>query len=301
MTFLHLLLIVTGIVPREVQNEVHEWGVVVFEQNVSLMCGESWQDIDYYPDYYTDEMCAEAPVVWIHGQPFDKATFTVNTGEEAITLYYPEPNSVSSNRIEWEISTFSETIEATEEVLPEEVERYYDGPFYWAMDSWREVNSLVFNFQTQARKENFLYYECTVNRDFTDNFFTWSDDGYPVFENTDIPNALYFSPGGVFEISQLDGKVLPFNFPFATSSLSETDIINTFSYWGRSNFDMSEIEALWATWEPVFRSSESSSSWLVFPIAPEHHNTISTISLNIEPNRLITYERLYLGAIELSK
>ena len=295
MTVLHLLLVLTGIVPNQVQNEVHEWGVVVFEENVLLMCGESWQDIEYYPDYFdNDEMCAEAPVVWIHGEPFDNATFIVDTNEENITLYYPEPNSVSTTNIKWEISASNQNFEESEETVAT-----YDGPFYWAMDSWREVNSLVLNSQTQARTENFLYYECTVNRDFTDNFFTWSDDGLPIFEESDIPNALYFSPSGVFEISTLDGKVLPFSLPFSVNSLSTNDILNTFSYWGRSNFEMSEIEALWETWEPAF--TDSGSSWLVFPIAPEHHNTISTISLITSPYRLISYERLYLGAVELSK
>ena len=147
MTALHLLLVLTGIVPNQVQNEVHEWGVVVFEENVLLMCGESWQDIEYYPEYFdNDEMCAEAPVVWIHGEPFDNATFTVNTGEENIILYYPEPDSQSLNSLEWEIC-------GSQEYPVEEEIAIYDGPFYWAMDSWREVSSLVFNFQTQLAQK----------------------------------------------------------------------------------------------------------------------------------------------------
>lgn len=298
-----LLTSITGYVQSDVQNEVHEWGIVVFEENSPLMCGESWQNIYLYPDYVLVEACAEAPVVWIYGEPFENATFKVTTGEQSITLTYPAPDRTALGLAEWDISA-----EASAEIVMENIEEtpmeqeetadIYDGPFWWAMDSWREVQSLSLYQEYTGITENFLYYECAVHPEFTDNFFEWGSNGNPVFPGAEIQEALYFTPGGVFSVSVPTAEFSPLTIPML-SGISTNTLLDTFSAWGRSNLEPAEISALWETWKPVF--TEEDSYWLVFPIPEQYYNSISTISLEMPESRLIEYDRLFLGAVKLNR
>ncbi|MCK5131385.1 MAG: hypothetical protein KAR40_04460 [Candidatus Sabulitectum sp.] len=299
MLLVSFLLIASGHVQSDVQNEVHEWGVVVFEENTGLMCGETWQSTDLYPDYVTPDMCAEAPVIWIHGEPFENGTFIVTTGEQSITLTYPAPDRISQSMAEWDISAsaYAEVISGVEGLVSEEVTNVYDGPFWWAMDSWRQVASLLLYQEYTDMTENFLYYECTVHRDFTDNFFSWGSGGNPALPVKGIQEAILFSPEGIFSITAPVEEFTPFRIPTA-SEISSDMILNTFACWGRSNLEPMEINALWETWEPVF--TEDGSYWLVFPIPDEYHNSISTIRLETPNPRLIVYSRLFLGAVRLN-
>lgn len=300
-----LLTSITGYVQSDVQNEVHEWGVVVFEENSSPMCGETWQDTSLYPDYVRVEACAEAPVVWIYGEPFETGTFTVTTGEQSITLTYPAPDRTALGLAEWDISAhFSadivvENIEETPMTLEgEETADIYDGPFWWAVDSWREVQSLSLCQEYTGIIENFLYYECAVHPGFTDNFFEWGSNGNPVFPGTEIQEALCFTPSGVFSVSVPTAEFTPLTLPML-NGISTNAILDTFSIWGRSNLEPAEISALWETWEPVF--TEEGSFWLVFPIPEQYYDSISTIELEMPESRLIVYDRLFLGAVKLNR
>ncbi|MCK5034793.1 MAG: hypothetical protein KAS73_02790 [Candidatus Sabulitectum sp.] len=300
-----LLTSITGFVQSDVQNEVHEWGIVVFEENSPLMCGESWQDINLYPEYIRAEACAEAPVVWIYGEPFETGTFTVTTGEQSIFLTYPVPDRTALGLAEWDISAYASTdivvenIEETPMILEgEETVDTFDGPFWWAMDSWREVQSLSLYQEYTGITENFLYYECELRSGFTDNFFEWGSNGNPVFTGTEIQEALYFTPGGIFSVSVPTAEFTPLTVPML-GGISTNTILDAFSAWGRSNLEPAEISALWETWEPVF--TEEDSFWLVFPIPEQYYNSISTISLEMPESRLIVYNRLFLGAVKLNR
>ncbi len=293
---------ITGYVQNDVQNEVHEWGIVVFEENSPLMCGETWQNINLYPDYVLVEACAEAPVVWIYGEPFENGTFTVTTGEQNITLTYPAPDRTALGLAEWDILAYSSSVVVVGSIEEtpleqEETVNIYDGPFWWAMDSWREVQSLSLHQKYTGITENFLYYECEVNPGFTDNFFQWSSNGNPVFPGTEIQEALYFTPGGVFSVSVPTAEFTPLTLPML-NGIGTNTILDTFSAWGRSNLEPAEISALWETWEPVF--TEEDSFWLVFPIPEQYYSSISTIKLETPESRLIVYDRLFLGAVKLN-
>ena len=293
---------ITGYVQSDVQNEVHEWGIVVFKENSQLMCGETWQDINFYPGYVGDA-CAEAPVVWIYGEPFETATFTVTTDLQSITLTYPAPDRTALGLAEWDISSAAppEVVMEIVEETPMEQEEYletYDGPFWWAMESWREVQSLSLYQEYTGMTENFLYYECGVHPGFTDNFFQWSSNGNPVFPGTEIQEALYFTPGGVFSVSVPTAEFTALTVPML-NGISTNAILDTFSAWGRSNLEPVEVSALWDTLEPVF--SEENSYWLVFPIPEQYYNSISMIRLETPESRLITYNRLFLGAVKLNR
>lgn len=271
------------------QNEVHEWGVVVFEENAGPMCGEKWNNPEYIPDYDYGDVCAEAPVVWIHGDPFGSAAFSVNTGEQSITFTYPVPDRTAQGVAEWDITSSIEEVEQHEERS-----QAYDGPFWWAVDSWRAVSSLPLY---GVSSENFLYYECTVDESFTDNFFSWNRDSNPVFHSSSTRGAILFASGKAYSVNAEELAPSLLNIP-QISEIDQETVQNIFSDWGNSNLNHSEISALWETWEPVF--TEEDSYWLVFPIPADLNNSISTIRLNTGDERSIGYNRLFLGAVRVN-
>ena len=278
------------IVPADVQNEVHEWGVVVFINNGSPVCGGTWKNTELYPNYEPPETEAHAPVVWIHGEPFSEATFAVSTGEQAITFTYPVPDRSATGVAEWDIAS-------AEATLDNPLENHYEGPFRWAIEYWRDVPSLPLYQASAALTEGFLYYECEVNQGFADHFFSWSEDGNPLFAGDEVREALFFTPAGAIAVEIKQGEFIPYTFDLG--GLLDPEIApNTFLRWINTRLKPSEITALWETWEPVF--CEEDSYWLVFPVPRDYYNEVSNISLDFTEIRVVQYERFFLGAVKLS-
>ncbi len=281
------------------ENFVHEWGVVVFDETHDpLICGSPWNDAEMYNDM---DMCAEAPVVWIHGEPF-YGTFTVKVGTgETFTTIYPDPDVLENETAEWNLSSVSGNtgFEETERMV-EKVEQpgMYNGPFAWATEYWRAVPSLSLYNQNTGITENFLYYECTVNSGFADNFLEWNPDRLPVFTGDEIVEGLFFTPYGVTPVEIREDEFIPFDFSMG-GELDPQLIPETFCRWAGSRFKTSEITALWETWKPAF--TEEGSFWLVFPIPEEYNSEISTIHLETSDDREVEYERLFLGAVKLEQ
>jgi len=269
---------------------VHEWGVVVFQENSILLCGGPWPETDY-----PDDMCAEAPVVWIHGEPFS-GTFKVTLPRnENFTFMYPEPSSSAEGIMEWSFS--AGMVETVEESLPPSEQSVYYGPFDWALPSWRSVPSLPLVFEN-GTTENFLYYECTVNWEFTDHFFRWGTHGNPVFLPEAVSEALLFTPGGVFPVQPGEEEFVAMDLPMAGET-SPDFAVETFCRWADSRMKSEEISALWETWRPEL--TEGDSYWLVFPIPAGYHHEISTIELITDLGGTVAYERLFLGAVRLNR
>ncbi|MCK5034794.1 MAG: hypothetical protein KAS73_02795 [Candidatus Sabulitectum sp.] len=283
-----ILIIAAGIASEgsETWNSVHEWGVVVFEEASIQKCGGAWKDTGLYPDYVPAEMEAYAPVVWIHGDPFVDAVFAVSTGDQRITFTYPIPDRTDPGMVEWDISTGHDTLQSN----------FYEGPFGWAIDYWRNVQSIPLFQESSGITEGFLYYECTVSYEFTDNFFRWSQSGNPVFTGDEIKDALFFTPYGVIPVTIHQDEFIPTDFPLG-GEINPQMAPDTFHSWADSLLEPSEIIALWETWKPVF--SEESTYWLVFPIPEEYYNEISTIRLDFQEERNVEYERFFLGAVKL--
>lgn len=284
-----VILIGSGIASggSETWNSVHEWGVVVFEEASIQKCGGTWKDTGLYPDYVPAEMEAYAPVVWIHGDPFDNATFSVSTGDQRITFTYPIPGRTDPGVVEWDISTGQDPLRPN----------FYEGPFGWAIDYWRNVQSIPLYQESSGVTEGFLYYECTVSYEFTDNFFNWSQDGNPLFTGDAIKDALFFTPYGLIPVTVRQDEFIPSYFPLG-GEIDPKLAQETFHNWADSLLEPSEITALWETWKPVF--SQEGTFWLVFPIPVEYNNLISTIRLETSDNREIEYHRLFLGAVKIS-
>jgi len=269
---------------------VHEWGVVVFEDNATLLCGGPWPEL-----VYPDDMCAEAPVVWIHGEPFT-GTFQVELPDDQyFTFLYPEPSGNSEGVAQWQISTIPEL--SAEESLPPSGPGAYYGPFDWALPFWRSVPSLLLLFE-DGTTENFLYYECTVNPEFTDHFFSRGGHGNPVFQTGVVSEALLFTPRGTFLLELGEEEILALDLPI-TGETSPDFVREIFCSWADSRLKSQEITALWETWMPEL--TEGDDYWLVFPIPARYHNEISRIELRTNLGGTVAYERLFLGAVRLNR
>ena len=278
-------LFISGLIAGA-RNEVHEWGVVVFEEPAFNVCGGTWKNPDLYPDYEPAEMEAHAPVIWIHGEPFSEAAFIVSTGEQSVTFTYPIPDRASPGMAEWDIEAGLAPAESNP----------YEGPFAWAIDHWRGVQSIPLYQESSGITDGFLYYECTVSQEFTDNFFYWSNEGNPVFTGTTVENALFFTPYGVIPVQVHQSEFVPRVFPLG-GEINPDQPQDTFHAWADSVLIPSEITALWETWEPVF--TEEGSYWLVFHIPEEYCEQISSISIVFPEERSVEYERFFLGAVKL--
>ncbi|MCD6589050.1 MAG: hypothetical protein J7K88_10925, partial [Candidatus Fermentibacteraceae bacterium] len=197
------------------------------------------------------------------------------------------PDLFSGNSAQWEVVTTT----GVEESLP------YTGPYSWAMEYWETVPSLLLYNSYSGATVNFLYYECTVDRDFIQELFQWSSNGNPVFTGDLIRDALFFTPYGVIPVDIEQNEFVPRDFPIG-GEIDPELVPNTFTAWAGAGMLPSEIAALWNTWKPAL--TEEGSYWIVFPVPKEYNNGISTISLETSDLREVEYQRLFLGAIRLS-
>jgi len=292
MVFITAILpaILTAVSGNEAAVSVHEWGVVVFSQESGLNCGGPWQQSPNYPGTAPAE--AFAPVVWIYGESFS-GTFSVVVGEgQAIGFVHPAPDVTEAQRVEWNISAGRMENQAESIIFRWAT---YGGPFNWAADFWRAVPSLPLLMESSGIIENFLYYDCTVEPEFTDHFFIWDSHGRPVFESYLLEDALYFSGAGAPDpIIWRNGAFIPLN------TLYRPEIErNTLSEWAGARLYDEEVTALWETWQPVF--TEEGTEWLLFPIPDEYVDEISCIALSTDNEEPAEYRRFYLGAVKLSQ
>ena len=267
-------------------NIVHEWGVVVFQESGAHMAGGLGDGMSFY-DQSDIDACAEAPVVWIHGEPFTGA-FTVNLPEgQNFTFLYPEPWDSSDLQATWRIEADGSSGHMNEELVP------VFGPFQAASVWWEAVPSLDLFFIDAGITANYIYYECTVGSDFCDPFLEWNSGGSPSLREGFPEEALYFIEGRAMTFSPPARGLI--DWSFSGEGLTEDQIQEILCGWAGGMLKSSEIEALWETWKPYWQQG----SWVVFPIPEEHHLDISRITLSIDRTRTVEYERLFLGAVRL--
>jgi len=263
---------------EQIINLVHEWGVVVFESSGDVHLGQPVEELEYVdsPDV------AYAPVVWIHGVPFS-GTFSVHS--EQITYAWPPPDRAFAGSAEWDIAGINNTAEEQTPVPA-------GMPFFWGVDFFREVPSLVLK-SPSGWQSNFLYYECSVEPGLADVFFERLNTNGALF-TTEVSQGLYFQDGDQYLIEISAGRLIPLNM-----TVNPEPAVETFYRWAGSGLKSSEIDALWETWSPIL--AEEGTGWLVFPIPEEYYGMISSIELETDSGGQVEYERFYLGAIRINQ
>lgn len=264
--------------PGQVINLVHEWGVVVFERS-----GEVHSGLPLAEPVYTDTPdVAYAPVVWIHGVPFS-GTLTVNA-EDLITYTWPAPDRTADGSAEWDITGSCFTTQE-QTCVPAGM------PFIWGVDFYKNVQSLVLTGKS-GWCSNFIYYDCTVDRQLSEVFFETLDTDAALFTPL-VTEGLYFQGDDQYLIDISGDRLIPLNMTVNTELAAET-----FCRWAGPGMKSSEIDALWETWSPILTGADQ--GWLVFPIPEEYHNMISSLTLETGGGT-VEYERFYLGAVRVNR
>ncbi|PIE53599.1 hypothetical protein CSA37_00070 [Candidatus Fermentibacteria bacterium] len=292
---------------------VNEWGVVIFTSEGTTVAGAPDENGNVYfgrEPYGLLEV--DAPVVWIHGAPFQNATFTVRANQGELTALYPEPDIVQGDDMKsaasWIISgEFYRP--PLEEAEPPDTSGV---PFAWAMPFWREVPSMdIYSSKDDEYLGNFLYYEAGIL------FWEPPDDLYD-------PKLLagYYSPEGLLIATGEEPSVERINLvplPDGTGSargsvLNDDQVCQILCGWAGSSLKSSEIEALWNTWKPFFTTEtvcdkqaldlstgSTPEKWILFPLPCEEIEKISSITLETgeEFSGTVNYNRFFLGLVRL--
>lgn len=276
---------------------IHEWGVVELDEGYCEAKGARWGSLDergYLVDYYPVEV--EAPVVWFHGAECT-GTFSVEVTGGDFTLLRPRPDSIAFHAVPgleasethvavWEdlqvVDTDLRGTEVEEEIPFEDI---YTDDFSWAMPLWREVPGNVLIHTARNFKDNFLYYECSMN-----GYGMFSDEYYG-----------YTGPALLFFAGEEGLACAKISVPSAMGArdefISEQDIQNEFCDWAMNGLKSSEIAALWNTWEPILRTrcELNGQTVMVFPLSSEQTESISRIRFVPDRELEVRYDRLFLG------
>lgn len=307
-------LLDTVIVPPPESHDifVHEWGVVVFSSEGAFITGAPGEEGDlFFGREPFGPLLVDAPVVWIHGAPFREATFTVRANQGELTALHPPPHAgedeAESERASWLISSPPpRPMTARPEPPPAG-----DVPFAWAMDFWRDVPSRdLYCAETGEYLGNFLYYEAAI--------YLWQPP-----ENIYDPLALagYYSPEGlaistgpepVVERIQLVPLPDGTGSPRSNGRLEDREVLDILCGWAAGGLKSSEVEALWSTWKPFFRTGSATDEirarregrlerWILFPLPPDEAERVSSISLETgdADSAQIHYSRLFLGLVRV--
>lgn len=290
--------------------EVHEWGVVFFdEQGTGNAGGVPFPALIMNPaDDLIEPIEVEAPVVWFHGPHFT-GTFRVSTDTGSLKAMYPYPDHVDLAppspddlweqivSVEWTglsvESSFTETEEARR--------IYYAQPYQWAMDYWRKVPANWIYRQGDGVQERFIYYECSISGDFPCPLIR-TDDGF-AFEPGYSGEGLVFIPGVEYSSVCLIEIAGTLRLPEVKDiQICDPDYVKQVIFgWADGMLISEEIDAFWSTWESTLTDTCSEGvNWLLFPLPNETVEAISTIELIPNESWLeVRYERLFLGLVKI--
>ena len=289
---------------------VNEWGVVVFTSEGTTVAGAPGENGTlFFGRAPYGELMVDAPVIWIHGAFFNNGTFTVRANQGELTAIYPEGFTTDDENFSrvatWNISA-PPPIPFLERPDPPESEGV---PFAWAMPFWRDVPSRdLFLTDTDEYLGNFLYYEAGI--------FLWQPPDQ-IYDAGSL--AGYYSPEGLSVTTGDEPLVQRIQLvPLPDGSggnrigepLDDQEVCEVICDWAGGNLKSQEIEALWNTWKPFFRTEAicdeiamdrrgQGERWILFPLPWDEVERISSIHLEIEnwQGGTIQYNRLFLGLV----
>ncbi len=290
--------------------EVHEWGVVLFdEQGTGNAGGVPFPALTMNPvDDLIEPIEVEAPVVWFHG-PYFTGTFRVSTETGSLKAMYPYPDHIETAppspddlweqivSVEWTGLSVGSSFTETEEAR----RISYAQPYQWAMNYWRTVPANWIYRQGDGIQERFIYYECSISGDFPCPLIR-TDDGF-AFEPGYSGEGLIFIPGGEYSRISLIELTGTLRLPEGEETrIRDPDYAKQVIFeWAGGMLRTEEIDAFWSTWESTLTDTcPDGASWLLFPLPNETVEAISTIELIPNESWLeVRYERLFLGLVKI--
>ena len=280
---------------------VHEWGVVLIDEDIPMAQGAQQGYLDdrgmlqpYYP------MLVDAPVLWFHGPDFTGTlTVEVQNGYFSLLIPLPVSESIDDESIPvfsegdnytavWKNLVFTNSVSVSSDRPSDRITAPGDSTgdgFEWAMPFWREVPALTVTYRAGNFEDRFIYYECSASNLFDQREPSESYEyGSLVFhdEEGELKADLVVDPGNRIRIEL---------------AVSDEGILEVLSEWGDDNFLEEEIEALWKTWKPsiLTRCVQNEEAVVLFPLTDQQVESISTLDLQIDQGYTAEYYRLFLG------
>jgi hypothetical protein len=286
--------------PSGTEVEVHEWGVVRFDDAAALVQGFPSDTSGTGPvsfDYGMMPVPVDAPVIFFHGSEFS-GDLTVEVPAGEITEIYPRNGAeLDGNTLVWrDVQIISSYL------FEETADRRSSLGFRWenSVYDWRRVDANA--VRVGDLYEGFLYYECAV----------------PTVGPLDYPSLLMADrglPEGVDEILlflrpddelQEMYTVRPCDMflPPETDEISVYErgrVLRILESWAGERLFADETEAMWNTWEEyVTRGEWEGDALLIFPLPDDAVSSISTIGVDADGSCQISVERFFLGMVSVN-
>ncbi len=280
---------------------VHEWGVVEIDNAYLEVQGamDGYIDEDgFFWGYIPVE--AEAPVVWFHGAECTGSFFVELYGGQ-FTTTLPRPDTIELFAMTelvgtptcvavWQNLNLSR---AAPEIEEERMSTYpfISEDFTWALPLWREVPGLYVSSDDGSWFDRFLYYECAT--------IVLSN----VFHAGATAELPYDHLGESLILSADEGELVIHlacsrdEFEIIEMNLSMDDVMEHLCDWAGGGLKSSELNALWETWVPRFRTRciHYGERLMLFPLSQEQVESISRIRFEPDEDIQVLYDRLFLG------
>lgn len=265
---------------------LHEWGVVFYDVGTVQAVGDPGVLFE------VEEAVAYAPVLNLYGPAF--------TGEVSVaalgTIFdmYPEPDVAGGPMMMAGLGSFIRW-EGIEAVEGENGEVFEPVPGLMAAPLWRPGDALTLT-RTDGFRDSFLYYEVDLS-------------------GTELPLPL---AGSANRSTPLTGEVLLFHrsvvgiagyellpqgdlsFAGGTAPFlySCSGVRTVLGRWAGNTLSESELDAMWATWEPYVLSGDwDGSSLAVFRLPDEVVDLVSTVNVVSDQGYPVTVSRFFLGVM----
>jgi hypothetical protein len=285
---LELLMVLIAAEPTIV---LHEWGVVFYG-------GGSVQALGDPGDLFqVEEAVAFAPVIHLYGPAFTGEVSVAALG--GIFDMHPEPDVLGGpgmmmgglgSFIRWQ------GIEA----LPAETMESLQFMPVQGLDAaplWRPREALTLT-RADGFSDKFLYYEVDLaGTEFPLPLAGHAQRGIPLTAEVLLFHRSVIGIAGYELLQQGDLSMAGGTAPFLYSG---SEVRAVLGRWAGNTLSESELDALWATWEPyVLFGDWDGSSLAVFPLPDQVIELVSTVSAKSDQGYPVTVHRFFLGMMAM--
>jgi len=276
--------------------QVHEWGVLTWNNNDPVLSSVPGTDPPFVEPVDQGGMIMRAPVLYFHGPEFT-GTVTVKTDNGSIFDIYPVlPDMVrEDNMVSW-----------TAKFKYAEIEEYpnFHGmvPGEWNYNLWR-VDSPLSIFAADGWNDKFLYYETAP---VTTSFLPYTTGQETLCEEYENIEVIIIKPDGensffmrCYLSDLVEGKGAD------TYPVTSDAIVGILYEWSAELLEFEETDALWATWsdwmsEGYKDESTYADGFVLYMIPEELTNNFSEISVEtLSPSYPVNTSRFLLVAMPL--
>lgn len=280
-----MLELVTILIASDPTIALHEWGVVIYDGVTVQATG------DPGGLYQVEEAVAYAPVINLYGPEFTGKVSVAALG--AIFDMYPEPDVTGGpgmmlgglgSFIRWE------GIEARE---GESSEVFEPVPGLVAASLWRPAEALTLT-RADGFHDRFLYYEVDLaGTEFPLPLAGSAPRGIPLTAEVILFHRSVVGIAGYELLPQGDLSMAGGTAPFLYSSSGTRAVLGR---WAGNTISESELDAMWATWEPYVLSGDwDGASLAIFRLPDKVVELVSTVNVVSDQGYPVTVSRFFLG------